>query len=99
MKLINYNYGYNNNFNCSIHGKIIMNEKEWKEAITFLLKGAKRWLPSYPWIKNTLKEDIERGVRVKNGKLYNIRVSPTETIAKKYSLKNYKRGNYVVLVI
>jgi hypothetical protein len=98
MKIINYDYGYNNYFDCSIHGKIIMDKKEWGEAISFLLRGAKRWLPSYPYIKNILKEDIKRSISVKNGKLYNVRVSATEVIAEKYNLKKYKRGNYVILV-
>mgnify|MGYP001611741983 FL=1 len=99
MKVINYNYGYNNFFNCSIHGKIILNKTEWKNALSFLFRGAKRWYPSYPWVKEVLKEDIERFIPTKTGKLYNIRVPATETLVEKYNLKKYKRGNYTILVL
>lgn len=98
MKLINYNYGYSPAFSCSIHGKIVMSEKEWNEATQFLLRGAKRWLPSYPWVKETLKEDMKRGIETKEGTLFNIRVPATEALASKYNLKRYKRANYSILV-
>ena len=71
---------------------------EWKESITFLLRGTSRWSPSYPWVKEILKEDIQREIQTKDGTLYNIRVSATETLVKRYNLKKYKRGNYSVLV-
>lgn len=101
MKLINYRYGYNNLFNCSIHGKIRMSTREWKKVYKFLLLGSKRWLPSYPWIKQILKEDIHRKIRYKNDKGYliNIRVPATDALVKKYKLNNYKLGNYSIEVI
>jgi len=60
MKLINYNYGYFPEFNCSIHGKIVMTSREWQKARLFLLRGSKRWLPSYPWVPEMLQND-EKG--------------------------------------
>lgn len=36
MKVINYNYGYNNTFNCSIHGKIVVTFDEWRKAREYL---------------------------------------------------------------
>jgi len=99
MKLINYNYGYMPAFGCSIHGRITMSRREWKKAIMFCLKGSRRWLPSYPWIARILRKDIKRGMKVKGGTLYNIRVPATEVIASKYGLKRYKRANYSILVV
>lgn len=98
MKIINYNYGYSNFFDCSLHGKIIMTKREWEKALLFLFRGAKRWLPSYPWVKNVLKSDIKRFIKTKMGNIFNIRVPATETIAEKYKLKRYKRGNYIIVV-
>ena len=95
MKLINYNYGYNNFFNCSIHGKIILNEEEWKAIIKYLFNPA---VKSYCLFKNILKEDIDRYIVTKKGRLYNIRVTATEIVATKFKLDRYKRGNYMFLV-
>ena len=100
MKIINYNYGYNNFFNCSIHGKIIMTQKELDKAVLFLLRGAKRWMPSSPWIKEVLKKDLERKVQDKKGYRINIRVPATEVLVEKFGLQDkYKRGNYMLQVI
>ena len=98
MKLINYNYGYYPDFNCSIGGKIKMSEAEWKEARKFLLQGAKRWLPSYPWIKSHITEGEKNKFRTKEGYLINIGVSATSVLAKKYNLSRYTSNNYVLLV-
>jgi hypothetical protein len=76
-----------------------MSKKEFTEALLFLKRGAKRWLPSYPWVIGVLKEDIKRTIPVKGGYLVNIRVPATEVIAEKYNLTNYKRGNFMILVM
>jgi len=100
MKLINYNYGYNNTFNCSIHGKIVMTPEEWQEALKYLksAKVKKSFLPSYPWTNYNLLEDINRTIKTKWGHLINIRVPMTEKLVAHYNLDNYKRGNYVILI-
>lgn len=101
MKIINYNYGYNNTFNCSIHGKIVVTEKEWQEILKYLksAKVKKSFLPSYPWTNSMLLEDIKRIIPIKRGELVNIRVPMTEKIVDKYNLKKYKRGNYMFLIV
>ena len=100
MKLINYNYGYNNEFNCSIHGKIIVSKEEWDNIKRFLSR-TRKWVydRGYVWFyKRILKEDLKRFYKVKKGKLYNIRVDATSGVAKEFELDNYKRGNYTFLV-
>lgn len=100
MKLINYNYGYYPVFTCSIHGKIVMTSKEWSKARLFLLKGARRWLPSYPWTRKVLLEDEKRTMPTRDGSyLINIRVPATEALARKYDLKRYKRANYMLEIV
>lgn len=100
MKIVNYNYGYFPIFNCSIHGKIVMTSKEWKEAYCFLLRGQKRWLPSYPWVAKILKEDEKRSIPTRKGSyLINIRVPATEALVERYKLHGYKRGNYMLEII
>lgn len=101
MKLINYNYGYYNTFNCTIHGKIQMTEAEWREALKYLksAKVKKSFLPSYPHTNHMLLEDICRNVLAKKGYLINIRVSMTEKLVSKYDLPRYKRGNYMLQII
>jgi hypothetical protein len=98
MKLINYNYGHYIDFDCSIHGKIVCTRKEWYDALVFLHRGKRRWMPSYPHIDKMLTEDARRGVPTPYGTLYNIRVPATEVIAAKYKLPRYKRANYMFLV-
>uniref|UniRef100_A0A6M3IWT1 Uncharacterized protein n=1 Tax=viral metagenome TaxID=1070528 RepID=A0A6M3IWT1_9ZZZZ len=95
MKLINYNYGYNNTFDCSIHGKIIVNKVEWKAILKYLFNPA---VTSYYLYKHLLKEDITRLIETKKGKLCNIRVAATEKAVNKFNIKKYKRGNYMFLV-
>lgn len=97
MKLINYDYGFSNTFNCSIHGKIIVSREEW-DSITHYLKN--------PFVKYEhkflLKEDLLRAIKtIYKGQLawkFNIRVSATEKVVKFFNIEGYKRGNYVFLV-
>lgn len=97
MKLINYNYGYYQQFNCSIHGKIVMTLKEWRDALKFLRR--KKWSISSPWIARVLSEDISKHVPNKNSFLVNIRVPATEALVKRYNLAGYKRANYMLQII
>lgn len=95
MKLINYKYGYNNTFNCSIHGKIIVNKSEWKSIVKYLLNPSVKSCYLY---KNVLKDDFKRCINARSGKLFNIRVTATELVVRKFNIKNYKAGNYMFLV-
>ncbi len=91
MRIINYYYGYL--FDCSIHGKIIVSPKEW-QAITDYLRRARFEH------KFTLKNDLERGIKTKDGRLYNVRVTATEKAVSKFkhSGAKFKRANYMFLV-
>lgn len=90
IKLINYNYGYYDVFSCSIHGKILVDQKTWNDIKRSLLKNK--------LFGAVLRDDLSRAITTKKGNLYNIRVTPTELVAKKYKLDNYKIGNYMFLV-
>ena len=94
MKLINYKMGYNNTFDCSIHGTIKMSLKEYKKAIKYLKNNSVKW--GYKYL---LVEDLKRVIKLKNGFLVNIRVSATDKLVKKFDLSNYKVGNYQILVV
>lgn len=101
MKLINYNYRYNNFFECSLHGKIIVSSKEWESIKKFLFK-TRKWVDDSSYVrfyKETLKEDLQRIQKIKNGFLCNIRVPATKGVAEHFNLKKYKRGNYIFEVI
>jgi hypothetical protein len=97
MKLINYNYGYYNEFDCSIHGKIIVSPKEWAEVKKWLKRKAKAINTKYLWL-DILQEDFARLIETKQGNLCNIRTTATNLIAKKYGLKKYKHANYMFLI-
>ena len=60
MKLINYKRGYNNTFDCSIHGTIKMTFEEWLEAYKYL----KNQRYDFRFL---LHKDIKREVKIKNG--------------------------------
>jgi hypothetical protein len=49
--------------------------------------------------KDILKRDLNRNIQTKQGKLFNIRVTATELIVKKFEIQKYKTGNYVFLVL
>jgi hypothetical protein len=94
MKIINYNRGYNNTFDCSIHGTIKMDKNEWATVYEWLMNGyqtEKFW-------KQILTGDIKRRIDFKHTIFMNIRVSATEALVKHFNLKNYKRGNYQIAV-
>lgn len=100
MKVINYNYGYNNTFNCCIHGKIRMSYPEWVEAREYLqkvstLKKAAGSNEYWTSTGNRLRNDLNRTIETKKAVLFNIRVTLTELLARKYGLK-IKRANYAI---
>lgn len=105
MKLINYNRGYNNTFNCSIHGTIKMTRNEFDKAIAFLFK-TRKWVydrGSIDLYKRMLLEDLNRKIYIEKrgtlqGFLVNIRVYATQAIVEKYNLHNYKRSNYQLFI-
>lgn len=92
MRLVNYKYGYL--FDCSIHGKIVMTKGEWEKVKTYLMRATKDIF----W-KGVLLQDFTRSKDYKNGKIYNVRVTATEKLVKKFGLKRYKRGNYMIEVV
>ncbi len=91
MKLINYKRGYNNLFDCSIHGTIKMNVGEYLKVIDLMHK--KNMFSTW-----TLSRDLERKIFTKKGFYVNVRTTATDLIAKKWKLTNYKRGNYQLFV-
>lgn len=95
MKLINYNYGYYNIFNCSIHGKIIVTLQEWNAMKKYLFNPAVKHCYLY---KDILKQDLNRFITTKQGKIYNIRVTATKKIVNKFNITGYKPNNYIFLV-
>lgn len=95
MKLINYNYGYNNTFNCSIHGKIIVSHNEWQKILKYLFNPS---VTKDNFYRKILRDDIFREIQTKEGHLLNIRVTATEQIVKKFNLNGYKRGNYTFFI-
>jgi V8-like Glu-specific endopeptidase len=95
MKLINYNYGYNNTFNCSIHGRIVVNKIEWGKIVKYILNPL---VTKDLFYRNMLKEDLNRLVFMDKGTLLNIRTTATEKVVDFFNIKGYKRGNYTFLV-
>lgn len=94
MKLINYKRGYNNTFDCVIHGTIYMNEAQWDMVLSYLMTGTRLDYYGSDMLKKLLTEDIHRKIMTKRGYLINIRGTATELIVKKWNLNNYKKGNY-----
>jgi len=95
MKLINYNYGYNNTLNCSIHGRIVLNKEEFGKIVKYILNPL---VTKELFFRNLLKEDLNRLVFTDKGTLLNIRVTATEKVVNKFNIRGYKRGNYAFLV-
>lgn len=94
MKIKNYKYGYNDTFNCSIHGTIEMTNTEFKKVKKYLFNPKVQW-----GYKSMLTTDLNRIVKSRQGFLINIRVRPTEKIVDHFKLKGYKRGNYALRII
>lgn len=99
MKLINYKYGYFQEFTCSIHGKIRMTYREWKKARTYLLANYLKRKSDRSFFLPILRQDIERRINTKKSFIINIRVTATEQLVNHFKVKNYKRGNYILEII
>lgn len=106
MKLINYNYGYNPLFTCSIHGTIEMNREDFGKVVNYLYQNAGTISKNNCYFNpQLLREDLGRREYIKNRQgtvkafLINIRVGATEALVKHFSLKGYKRGNYQLRVL
>lgn len=94
MKLINYNRGYSNFFDCSIHGRIIVTEKEWEEIKKYLRNPSVKYDHKF-----LLEDDIKRELRYGNNRSVNLRVSATDRVVNRFSISNYKRGNYIFSIV
>lgn len=100
MKLVNYKRGYNDLFNCSIHGTIYMNNMEWGEVYRYIQNNKTlldKYDPVFYW--KLFADDCERTQANSHGYCINIRVRATEAIARKYKLNNYKLGNYQLCIV
>ena len=90
----------------SFRGVISMSSGEWREALRFLFRGARRWRPSYPWVIEMLRKDIKRPVVRDGGRVHEfaVRVPATEAIVERFKptgvppSHRYKRQNYVIRV-
>ncbi len=92
MIIKNYYRGYYEQFECVIHGRIIVQGEPELDIIRQLLKK----MPvdcSYPWIKLLAIE------RMANKRLFCLGVTATEYIANKLNLRGYKNGNYMFDVV
>lgn len=86
MRLVNYSRGYNAFFDCSINGRIIVSNGEWGAICQY----ARRYAFN--------QGDFSRFQSVRGGRWYNIRATATWKVAKRFNLKRYKPGNYVIEV-
>ena len=96
MKIINYNYGYISFFECSIHGRIIVSESEWKQIVNFITKLEPD--SSYPGYKILALERTKQIKKLKEGKLIHLGLWATENIIKKFNLEKSRVGNYAFLI-
>lgn len=87
MKLINYNRGYSNFFDCSIHGRIVVSNEEWGKI--------KKYVSRYLFDK----DDAIRFISTKKGRAYNIRTTATAKVINHFNILGYKRGNYTFDVL
>lgn len=96
MRIINCNLGYFEDFDCSIHGKIIATQEEWNKAIKYLFNNKVKHCYLH---KDILREDLERKIKTINGYMVNIRVGATELIVNKFGVDKYRKGNYIFEII
>ena len=96
MKIINLPYGYL--FDCVIRGKIIVTKEEWQQIKTYLKRTKDKLDYNF-----TLEEDFKRALETKQGQLFNIRVSATSAVIKKFADEQtkhkYQFHNYMFLVL
>lgn len=106
MKLINYNYGGPQEFNCWIRGKIIVSRNEWRQIQLYLFNPAVLAklgrTHGVGFVGRMLREDMERKVKTSRGYLVNIRTSATHAVIAHFHPQNYRRyklQNYMFEVI
>lgn len=93
MKIINYPQ-YTDQFDCVIHGRILINKNEF-ERVKKLVASYKPD-PAYPWRTRMGLDDIKA---MKHNR-FCIRVTLTEyVVGKMKHTGKYKRGNYFFEVI
>lgn len=99
MKLINYNYGGPDEFNCWMRGKIVMSANEWRDVQIHLMKSS---TIKKLWNLDILRKDMERTVKTKDGFLVSVRTTATDEIVRHFKPVNanrYKRQNYMIHVL
>lgn len=100
MKLINYKRGYNNTFNCSIHGTIKMTRVEFDQFYRHIRNNRElldKYNSEFYW--KIFNEDIKRAINTKDSQIINVRVPATEELARHFHLRGYKKGNYQLEII
>jgi hypothetical protein len=109
MKVINYNKGYIPEFDCVIHGSIVMSREEFNEVRAYLYAEAAKPDRPYYLYYDRLVDDLKNRIKVNGGFAVNVRVSATELIVKKWNLQkygfsqavrsmSYKTGNYQLVI-
>lgn len=87
MKITNYNIGYVQKFDCSIHGTLHVTKEEFKKILPVLKKY------SYDFEDSITKNYI---VDKFGNHFYSFGVTPMDKINAKYKLARYKRANYQI---
>ena len=82
MKLTNYNKGYQEWADCSIHGTIYLTQKEFNTVYTY-----------YKRMKNKACSPKQL-----NWKRLNFGNTATVKIINKFNIKGYKQGNYQIVI-
>jgi ligand-binding SRPBCC domain-containing protein len=91
----------NNNYfefdDCIMRGEIEMTPDEWKEAYAFLDNEYRKALKDYV---TYTKDSLYSGFVARNleGTELSIGVTATKLLVDKYKLKNYKDGNYLIVI-
>lgn len=99
MKLVNYKRGYNNLFDCSIHGTIYMTDDEWQTALKYISdKQGELDLYGGSTMWSIFVRDTQRKYSDKKHSYLNIRITATKMLADHFNLTNYKKGNYQIAV-
>jgi hypothetical protein len=87
MKLTNYNKGYREKFDCSIHGTLEVNKEEFKKILPII----KKYCIDYD---NAIQKNYY--VDKQGNHYYSFGITPFIKIVNKYQLKNCKDGNYQI---
>lgn len=84
MKLTNYNRGYYEWCECSIHGTIYFTMKEWE-----LVNKRKKYTENNPYLMSII---------TKKAIYLNLGVTETTRLVKDKDIKNFKRANYQIVI-